>query len=131
MSLDRLLGTWAFSMRHVAVPDSVAGRQRYERVLEGAFVQLVWTYDSPDFPDAVALLDERHYHYFDVRGETRVFDLTAGEEGWSMVRRDADFWQRSTVRLLGADAMDGTGENSYDRGASWQHDFAISAVRVQ
>ena len=130
MSLDRLVGTWELTMRHVAVPEPVGGRLRYERVLGGAFLLLHWTYDRPEFPDAIAVLDERSYHSFDVRGVTRVFDLHVDEEGWSMVRRDADFWQRSSARFLGQDAMEGTGENSSDGGATWQHDFAVSYARL-
>jgi hypothetical protein len=72
MSLDRLLGTWNFTMSHSALSEPVTGRQRYERVLNGAFVMLHWAYDHPEFPDAIAMLDERAYHYFDVRGVTRV-----------------------------------------------------------
>jgi hypothetical protein len=131
MSLDRLVGTWITTMRHSALPEPVAGRQRYERVLDGAFVSLHWTYDHPDFPDAMALLDDRRCHYFDVRGVIRVFDLTIDDSGWEMSRRGEDFWQRSAARFLGADAMEGTGENSYDGGGTWQHDFAISYARVE
>jgi hypothetical protein len=131
MSLERLLGTWSITLRHAALAEPVSGLQRYERVLDGAFVQLHWTYAHPDFPDAIALLDERTCHYFDVRGVTRVFDLTIDASGWSMVRSDEDFWQRSAARFLGSDAMEGSGENSFDRGASWDHDFSISYARVE
>ncbi|MCU1590719.1 MAG: hypothetical protein JWP11_1975 [Frankiales bacterium] len=130
MSLDRLLGTWELTMRHVAMPAAVRGRQCYERVLDNAFLMLHATYDHPEFPDAVALLDGSSYHYFDVRGVTRVFDLEVGDTGWAMIRRDADFWQRSAATFVGADAMDGTGENSYDGGATWQHDFSLSYARL-
>jgi hypothetical protein len=130
MSLDRLLGSWDLTMQHVALAEPVRGRQRYERVLGGAFVQLHWTYDHPDFPDALALLDETSCHYFDVRGVTRVFDMTIDDAGWSMIRRDADFWQRSAVRFDGPDAMAGTGENSSDGGATWVHDYAITYARA-
>jgi hypothetical protein len=58
------------------------------------------------------------------------FDLTVTESGWSMVRRDEDFWQRSAASFTGPNAMEGTGENSFDRGASWEHDFSMSWVRV-
>ena len=129
MSLDRLLGTWAVTMRHVAVPEPVLARQTYERVLDGAFVLLRWTYERPEFPDAIALLDEGSYHSFDVRGVARVFALRVDDTGWSIERRDDDFWQRSAVSFLGPDAMEGTGENSSDQGATWQHDFAISYAR--
>lgn len=130
MSLDGLLGTWHFDMRHVAMPEPISGQQRYERVLDGAFVLLHWTYDHPDFPDAIAVLDDRRLHYFDVRGVTRLFDLEVGDSGWTMIRRDSDFWQRSTITFSDRDSMNGTGQNSYDSGASWQHDFSISYTRV-
>lgn len=131
MSLDRLLGTWEFTMRHAAMLEPIAGQQRYERVLEEAFTMLRCTYDHPEFPNAIAMLDESTCHYFDVRGVTRIFDLEIGDSGWTMIRRDADFWQRSAATFLGPDAMDGTGENSYDGGATWQHDFSISYARVE
>ena len=130
MSLDRLLGTWQFTMRHSALPEPVTGTQRYERVLDDAFVMLHWTYEHPDFPDAISLLNEDSSHYFDVRGLIRVFDLRFDESGWSMIRRAPDFWQRSSTTFVGADAMEGTGENSHDEGVTWEHDYAISYVRM-
>lgn len=131
MSLDRLLGTWEITLHHAAVPEAVRGLQRYERVLDGAFVQLQWTYDHPQFPDAIAMLDESTCHSFDVRGVIRVFDLEVGDSGWTMIRRDPDFWQRSAAAFRGPDAMDGSGENSHDGGVTWQHDFSITYVRVR
>ena len=130
MSLDRLLGTWDVTMNHVAMPDAVRGRQTFERVLDDAFVLLRATMDHPDVPDAIALLDAERYHYFDVRGITRVFDLEVDDGSWSIIRRDADFWQRSTVRFTGPDEMSGTGDNSHDQGATWEHDYAITYRRV-
>jgi hypothetical protein len=129
MSLDRLLGTWDFTMHHAALPEPVLGLHRYERVLDGAFVMLRWTYHHPDFPDAIAMLDEHSYHYFDVRGVIRVFDLTIDDTGWMMIRRDEDFWQRSAGKFRGSDAIESTGENSYDGGATWQHDFFMTCTR--
>jgi hypothetical protein len=37
-ALDRLIGTWEFTMHHAEMAEPIAGRQRYERVLDGAFV---------------------------------------------------------------------------------------------
>jgi hypothetical protein len=128
-ALDRLLGTWDFTMQHSELPEPVMGRHRYERVLDGAFVQLQWTYDHPDFPDAIALLSEDRYHYFDVRGITRVFDFDIGDDGWSIVRLDPEFSQRTTARFQGLDVMDCTGERSDDTGASWQPDFTMTCRR--
>ena len=128
--LDRLLGTWKFTMHHSARSELVTGQQRYEWVLGGAFVLQHWTYDHPDFPDAMALLSDDRYHYFDVHGITRVFDLEVDADGWSMIRLDEGFSQRSTARFRGADVMDSTGEASYDRGVTWQPDFTMTYQRV-
>src|SRR5215216_2224662 len=107
-ALDRLLGTWEFTMHHSAMSEPVTGRQRYERVLEGAFVLQHWTYYHPDF---------------DVRGITRVFELEVDDAGWSMIRLDEDFSQRSTACFRGPEVMESTGEVSYDDGVTWQPDF--------
>lgn len=69
-------------------------------------------------------------HYFDVRGETRVFDLAFTEDGWSMVRLDPTFAQRFTTTYAGDDAMESEGEYSEDGGATWLHDFTMSYVRA-
>ena len=131
MSLDRLIGSWNISMLHVAMTEPVHGRQVYEQVLDDAFIMLRWTYEHPDFPDAIALLDANKVHYFDVRGVTRVFDFHVDGVGWTMIRRDEDFWQRSSARFISPDEMQGVGENSYDAGVTWQHDFQMSYVRVR
>ena len=117
-------------MHHSDMSEPVTSRQRYERVLEGAFVLQQWTYDHPDFPDAMALLSEDRYHYFDVRGITRVFDFDIDDSGWSMSRLDEDFSQRQTARFRGPDVIDSTGEKSYDTGVTWQPDFTMTYQRV-
>jgi hypothetical protein len=129
-ALDRLLGTWEVTMHHSAMSEPVTGRQRYERVLEGAFVLQRWTYDHPDFPDAMALLSEDRYYYFDVRGITRVFNFDVDDVGWSMIRLDEDFSQRQTARLRSPDDMESTGEISHDTGVTWRPDFTMTYRRV-
>ena len=79
----------------------------------------------------MALLDERSRHPFDVRGTTRLFDLRVDEAGWSMVRRAADFWQRSAARFVGSDRTEGSGENCADGGGSWTHADAVSYARTR
>jgi hypothetical protein len=130
MSLDRLLGTWQISMHHPAVEQPVSGRQHYERILDGAFVRLDWTYEHPDFPDALAVLSEQKMWYFDVRGLDRLFDLTFDDGGWSMVRIVPQFSQRATARFVGDDLIETEGEYSEDLGATWQHDYTMTSRRV-
>jgi hypothetical protein len=79
----------------------------------------------------MALLSDDRYHYFDVRRVARVFDLAINDAGWSMVRLDADFSQRTTARFRGPDAMEATGEVSRDHGATWQPDFTMTSRRVE
>ncbi len=129
-ALDRLLGSWVFTMNHSTIAEPVTGHQRYERVLDGAFVLQHWTYDRPDFPDALTMLSEEQSHYFDVRGIVRIFALDIDDVGWSMVHLDRDFSQRFKVRFQGADAMEGSGEASRDGGTTWQLDFTITYQRV-
>jgi hypothetical protein len=130
MSRDRLLGTWDVTMRHAAMTDPVSARQRYAWVLDGAYLQLTWTYDHPDFPDALALLTPEQMYYFDVRGVTRVFDLRFDDDGYVMTHPDPAFAQRFTARFDGPDVIETTGEYSDDGGKTWQHDFTTTSVRV-
>ncbi len=118
-------------MNHSAMPEPVTGRQTYERVLDGAFVLQQWTNDHPDVPDAMALLSDDHYYYFDVRGIVRIFDLEMDDAGWSMIHLDKDFSQRTTARFSGPDVIQSTGDGSNDNGVTWQHDFTMTYNRVR
>jgi hypothetical protein len=128
--LERLLGTWELTMHHADLTQPVTGRHHYERVLDGAWVQLHWSYDHPDFPDATVFLSEARYHYFDVRGEQRTFELAAQGDTWSLVRIDDEFSQRSTSRFEGDDRVETTGERSFDAGATWEPDFTMTLRRL-
>jgi hypothetical protein len=129
-ALDRLLGSWDCTMRHSAMSEAVSAKQQYERVLDGAFVLQRWTYDHPDFPDALGLMSDSACHYFDVRGVTRIFDFEIDDAGWSMIRLDAAFSQRHIARFDGPDRMESIGDASHDGGATWEHDFAMTHERI-
>jgi len=130
MALDRLLGSWHITMHHSQVREPVFGTQEYERTLDGAFVVQRWTYDHPDFPNAIAIMDEHSYHYFDVRGVIRIFDFEIDDHGWTMTHLEDEFSQRSTALFRGPDALECHGEYSDDRGATWHHDYRMSYARV-
>jgi hypothetical protein len=130
MSLDRLLGTWDLSMQHSQMSEPIHGRQHYEYALENAFVVLHWTYEHPDFPDAIAILDQERYHYFDVRGVIRLFDFRLDDSGWLMTWLDPEFSQRSTGKFRDDDTIEVRGERSDDGGKSWLDDFTMQLTRV-
>ena len=117
-------------MHHTSLAEPVSGQLRYEWVLGGAFVMQHWSYDQPDFPDALSLLSETQSHSFDVRGIIRIFDLDIDDAGWTMVHLDKAFSQRFKTRFEGADGMQGTGEASSDGGATWRPDFTITYWRL-
>src|SRR4029079_2682287 len=102
-ALDHLLGTWGFTMHHAQVAEPITGHYRYERVLDGAFVLHRCTYDHAEFPDAMALVSDEKYHYFDVRGIIRVFGFEIDDKGWSMLHMDEEFSQRTAARFEGPD----------------------------
>ena len=129
-TLDRLLGSWRVTMHHSELDEPVEGVQRYERILDGAFVSLECTFEHPDFPNALAVLDDEHYDYFDVRGVRRIFDFQLGDEGWVMTWLDPDFSQRQTARFLDENTIDVDGERSSDSGVSWEHDFRVELHRI-
>jgi hypothetical protein len=128
--LDRLVGEWATTMRHEHVAEPVAGRHRYERVLDGAFVRLTAAYEHPDFPDAQAFLWDTGYHYFDVRGVVRVFDFALDADGWTMTWLDPGMSQRAAYRLTGPDTIEATGEASDDTGTTWRPDWSMTLRRT-
>lgn len=117
-------------MRNHAFSEPVTGRQHYHRTLDGAFVRLDWTYDHPDFPDALAMLTERKMWYFDVRGIDRLIDLTFDDDRWTTTRIVPSFSQRSTARFVGDDLMETVGDYSEDLGTTWQQDYTMSSRRI-
>jgi hypothetical protein len=129
--LDRLPGTWNLTTHHADIEEPVFGRHRYEWVLDEAFLQLRWAYERPDFPDAMALFSRQRYHYFDVRGIVRVFDLTLEDDGWSMINvTDDGLSQRVIARFSDDDTIDVTGQRSTDTGVTWEPDFTMTLTRA-
>ncbi len=119
------------TMHHADVEEPVIGEHRYDWVLDGAFLQLRCAYERPDFPDALALLSPRRYHYFDVRGIVRIFDLTLEDGGWSTVNvTDDGLSQRVTARFTDDDVIDVAGQRSTDSGTTWEPDFTMTLTRA-
>ncbi len=129
-ALDRLLGTWDITMDHVAMPEPVHGRQRFERTLGGAFILHTTSARHPDVPDAMGLFSETKCYYFDVRGIVRIFDVDLDERGMTLVFLDDTFSQRQAFTFSRPDTMECMGDASQDRGATWQHDFRVTFQRV-
>ena len=65
----------------------------------------------------------------DERGVCRVFDMTFTEDRWTLIREDADMFQRF-VADLAPDRIAGRWEASDDRGTTWRKDFDLVFDRV-
>lgn len=110
----------------------------------GACAFLIWRahYDHPDIPDSIAILgcddagDLRHpeggcaHHYFDERGVTRLYRLSAAENVWRYWREAPGFSQRfiGTISANGQ-IIDGVVE-LYRDGVTWEWDLSITYRRV-
>ena len=134
---ERIIGEWRSTGSHPALPDlTLHGRVSFAWQHGGAF--LVWRseVDHPLFPDGIAIVgsdDEAgtiFISYFDERGISRKYDVTLGENGFTMQRADPKFAQRMTFSLEAGDArIVSKGEMSRE-GAAWEPDLSQIFERV-
>ena len=135
---ERIVGEWSTAGVHPMLPgETVHGRVSFAWQDGGAF--LVWRseVDDPRFPDGIAIVgsdDEAgtvFLSYFDERGISRKYDITLGENGFAMERRDSKFTQRMTFTLEAGDTrMVSRGQMSREGGA-WEDDLSQTFERVQ
>jgi hypothetical protein len=67
--------------------------------------------------------------YKDERGVCRVFAMTFADGRWTLLREDADMFQRF-VADVAPDRIDGRWEASDDRGATWRKGFDLVFERA-
>jgi hypothetical protein len=110
--LAPLAGEWQIEATHRLMPGvDLRGRATFE-FLDGGRI-LIWRTenDHPDIPDNIAVIscdetgDLRHpnggcaLHYFDQRGVTRLFQITAEPGVFHYQRNHPGFSQRATLTL--------------------------------
>lgn len=142
--LALLAGEWESEATHRLMPDAViVGRATFEWLEGGHF--LIWRahYDHPDFPDSIGILscddmgDLRNpdggcsLHYFDQRGVTRLYHLSAEPGVWRLWRNAPGFSQRFTG-TLNPDGKTVTGVWDFSEdGSTWEQDLRVTYKRVQ
>jgi hypothetical protein len=146
-TLDHLAameGEWEIEATHRLMPGTVIrGRATFEW-LEGGFF-LIWRarYDHPDIPDSIAIVgcDDNgdlgnpdggcSFHYFDQRGVTRRYILSAEAGVWRYWRDSPGFSQR----YVGTFSPDGrTVEGVVElrtEDNTWEQDLPITYRRVK
>lgn len=135
--LTPLLGEW--TLESPVSPD-LRGRAAFEWTLGGQY--MLGRTEVPDsgVPDSITVIsvndDGESYtqHYFDSRGVVRVYEMTFGADGWTLLRERPDFSPLSFhQRYIGELADDGESilgrwEKSYD-GSDWELDFELNFRR--
>jgi hypothetical protein len=139
--LQHFVGAWTMRVTFPDAPPVAGGRVVFAWMTGEQFLIQRWEVPVPAAPDGLALIgfDEGRgtflQHYFDSRGIARVSVMRLADGVWTP-RREApdvsplDFAQRYT----GTFSDDGTTivgrwEIAHD-GATWEHDFDLTYVRV-
>ncbi|WP_151082205.1 hypothetical protein [Nocardioides cynanchi] len=129
-----LVGTWSIEGEHPLLPgEPITGTAEVTWLDEQQLLLLKAHYDHPQIPDALsvtAVLDgSPTMHYFDPRGEHRVFSVQLDETGWRWWNDDPVFAQRwvSSFSEGGAE-LTGHVERS-EAGGDWLPDIELTYRR--
>ena len=134
--LDGTIGTWNLTGSHPYMPGrTLRGRVTFERIEGGAFIRMHSKMEEPEIPEGFALFGTDDDHgtctmlYFDVRGVSRLYDVTFHEDGFTWSRDSAKFAQRFRV-TFGEDGrtMESVGTMKKE-GGEWEPDLRLSYVR--
>jgi hypothetical protein len=131
----RLVGTWTTEATHREVSGTTVSGGADVQWLEGELFLIFSAHnDHPDFPDSLSILgdtDGLQWHYFDLRGVHRVYELWVTDDGWEVARDAPQFSQRLTMTFEDDDnVMEGRARLSLDD-KTWQDDFQITYHRSQ
>lgn len=135
--LEVLIGKWSVTMRHIAIPQPLTWQDTFGW-LDNAFIIWHWR-GKNEVPKATSIINRKRekqnnkyiMFYYDVRGVSRIFEMSYENSIWKFWREDHDFYQRFEGKISeDKQTIIGKGEISHDGGKSWKHDFDISYTRV-
>ncbi|MBR0656014.1 hypothetical protein GXW79_13105 [Roseomonas arctica] len=126
-----LLGEWRTMGTHPGVPgQTLEGRTSFAWHEGGAFLIMRSEVDHPEFPDGVAIFSADRdagslaMNWFDERGVSRLYQVTAGDRSMRWHRDDPRLAQRATIVAGGdGDRLVSKGQMSLD-GADWSVDLS-------
>ena len=136
--LEAFVGLWgitaSFTPPGVAPP---AAETSFEWLEGRHFLVQRWHVDHPDAPDGIAIvgIDNEsgrcRQHFFDSRGEARIYEMSFKDGVWKLWRDHPGFSQRFTGTFdESGDVITGTFELSRD-GTTWEHDFDTTYTRLR
>ncbi len=136
-SLNVLIGKWSVTMTHNSLPHPLTWQDSFEWI-ENAFILWHWQ-GKNEVPKAQSIIGHSDnslgkmfkMFYYDSRGVSRIFDMAFDKNIWKFRREDTDFFQRFERKISeDGNTITGEGENSYDAGKNWKHDFDITYTRI-
>ena len=138
--LEPLIGEWRMETSLPAPPGTTASTT-FEWLLGGAFLLQRAEVSVPEAPDLHAVITPEPdggflQHWFDSRGEVRLYAMTFDDGVWRLSRTAADFTPLDFCQrfegVLDADgrAIRGRWEISEDDGTTWRTDFDLTYHRV-
>lgn len=130
-TLDVLLGDWDVTLSGAWFLDSLESAQHGTATfawLGDAFVVMTSVMEGEPTWDFVFgrrdATDTFHALYHDLRGVSRLFDMTFGDGRWTLTRADPDFHQR-WLATVADNRIVGRWEASEDEGSTWRKDFDL------
>jgi hypothetical protein len=137
-SLQQLIGTWSTTGHHPMVPGTTFhGRTSFEWIEGGAFLMMRSEIDEPEIPSGMAIIgsddssDVMTMIYFDERGVSRIYELTAEGNVVRWWRNSPEISQRCAVTVSeDGKTMQTKAEFSKDHGP-WGQDLELTYTRVK
>lgn len=133
---DILIGEWNAVGTHPQLATPVHGQATFEWLKDGAL--LIWRFDweqGREVPSAYSVIghddtsDVCTMLYSDVRGVSRIIQMTLADGVWKTWRNSEGFSQRSTsVFSDDGNTINSTGELSRD-GSTWEGDLSVTFTR--
>jgi hypothetical protein len=134
--LEFLVGDWRTEGSHPMFPGKVFhGRTSYAWAEGGAFLVMRSEIDEPEIPSGIAFFGtdndakECHMLYFDERGVSRRYNVSAGTNQYQWWRDSPSFSQRFTVKLLD-DGKSMLAQGEMNRGQHWEPDLLLTYTRI-
>jgi hypothetical protein len=137
-SLSFLIGKWNVEMVHSALPQLLNWEDSFEWV-EDSFIMWHWQ-GKNEVPKSTSIIGRNENKsgnmytmlYYDVRGVSRIMEMSFESGIWRHLRLDSDFSQRfEGIVSKDGDVINGKGEVSKNSGKTWVHDFSITYTRIK
>lgn len=136
--LSFLIGKWNVEMIHVALAKSLNWEDSFELV-EDSFIMWQWQ-GMGEVPKATSIIGRNENKsgniytmlYYDIRGVSRIMEMSCENGIWKYLRLDSNFSQRFEGKFSkDGNVIKGSGEVSENGGKTWKHDFFITYTKIK